>query len=94
MTATRRAVPSPRYTPAPIPRTAPTAVAAALSREPAPGRRHAAGRRGKHARPADPFAITVKALSGPESPPVVGSHRAPGTLPIESWVRLRKPRQQ
>jgi peptidoglycan/xylan/chitin deacetylase (PgdA/CDA1 family) len=65
---------------------------------PAVHRRRATGRRGRHARPADPLAITVKpltaALAGPGGPPVIGSHRAPGTLPIESWVLLGKPRQQ
>ena len=83
-----RPVPAPRR-PVPPPR-----------RRPASGghRRPATGRRGRHVRPADPLAITVKpltaALAGPEGPPVIGSHRAPGTLPIESWVLLGKPRQQ
>jgi peptidoglycan/xylan/chitin deacetylase (PgdA/CDA1 family) len=27
-------------------------------------------------------------------PPAIGSHRAPGTLPIESWLRVGKKRQQ
>ena len=28
------------------------------------------------------------------APPVTGSHRAPGTLPIESWLLVGKTRQQ
>jgi peptidoglycan/xylan/chitin deacetylase (PgdA/CDA1 family) len=32
--------------------------------------------------------------AAPERPPVTGSHRAPGTLPIESWLLMGKKRQQ
>ena len=32
--------------------------------------------------------------SGSRRPPAIGSHRAPGTLPIESWLRVGKKRQQ
>ncbi|HET6532808.1 MAG TPA: hypothetical protein VFH03_19650, partial [Actinoplanes sp.] len=69
-------------------------------------RRHAADRRGKHAMPAaqDPLGITVTpirlgavrdwALDTGDGPPATGSHRAPGTLPIESWLLIGKSRQQ
>jgi peptidoglycan/xylan/chitin deacetylase (PgdA/CDA1 family) len=78
----------------PRPETLADLEAPAAWRPPSGHRHRAPGRRGKHARPADPLAITVKALNGPERPPVTGSHRAPGTLPIESWVLAGKPRQQ
>jgi peptidoglycan/xylan/chitin deacetylase (PgdA/CDA1 family) len=52
----------------------------------------------------DPLAITVRpitltavrdwALYTGDKPPVTGSHRAPGTLPIESWLLVGKGRQQ
>ncbi|MCA2213464.1 polysaccharide deacetylase family protein [Jidongwangia harbinensis] len=80
-----------------------------------PGRR-AAARHGKHARPADPLAITVRpvpavrdalsdrlraagavrewALWTGSRTPATGAHRAPGTLPIESWLLIGKSRQQ
>jgi peptidoglycan/xylan/chitin deacetylase (PgdA/CDA1 family) len=32
--------------------------------------------------------------AAPERPPLTGSHRAPGTLPIESWLLMGKKRQQ
>jgi len=32
--------------------------------------------------------------AAPTRPPVTGSHRAPGTLPIESWLLMGKKRQQ
>src|SRR6185503_19903809 len=32
--------------------------------------------------------------AAPVRPPVTGSHRAPGTLPIESWLLMGKTRQQ
>jgi peptidoglycan/xylan/chitin deacetylase (PgdA/CDA1 family) len=65
--------------------------------------------RGRHARSADPLAITVRplpvvrdaaeavrgwALADSGRPPVTGSHRAPGTLPIESWLLIGRRRQQ
>ncbi|MGW4941544.1 polysaccharide deacetylase family protein [Actinoplanes sp. NPDC004185] len=65
--------------------------------------------RGKHAKAADPLAITVRplpvvrdaaeavrgwALADSGRPPVTGSHRAPGTLPIESWLLIGRRRQQ
>jgi len=65
--------------------------------------------RGKHARAADPLAITVRPLpavrdaagalrdwarSDSGKPPVTGAHRAPGTLPIESWLLVGRHRQQ
>ena len=65
--------------------------------------------RGRHAKPTDPLAITVRplpavrdaaeavrgwALAGSARPPVTGSHRAPGTLPIESWLLIGRRRQQ
>jgi peptidoglycan-N-acetylglucosamine deacetylase len=64
---------------------------------------------GRHARSADPLAITVRplpvvrdaaeavrgwALADSGRPPVTGSHRAPGTLPIESWLLIGRRRQQ
>jgi peptidoglycan/xylan/chitin deacetylase (PgdA/CDA1 family) len=63
-------------------------------------------RRGKHAMPAehDPLGITVRpirigavrdwAVDTGDRPPVTGVHRAPGTLPIESWLLVGKGRQQ
>jgi peptidoglycan/xylan/chitin deacetylase (PgdA/CDA1 family) len=62
-------------------------------------------RRGRHAMPAeqDPLGITVRpirlgavrdwALDTGDRPPVTGVHRAPGTLPIESWLLVGKGRQ-
>jgi len=65
--------------------------------------------RGRHAKSTDPLAITVRplpvvrdaaemvrgwALAGSARPPVTGSHRAPGTLPIESWLLIGRRRQQ
>ena len=65
--------------------------------------------RGKHAKAADPLAITVRPLpavrdaagalrdwarSDGGKPPVTGAHRAPGTLPIESWLLIGRHRQQ
>jgi peptidoglycan/xylan/chitin deacetylase (PgdA/CDA1 family) len=51
--------------------------------------------RGRHAKPADPLDITVRPAAGlvPERP-ITGSRRAPGTLPIESWLLVGKTRQQ
>src|SRR5262245_26601084 len=46
-------------------------------------------KRGRHARHADPFKITVRSER-----PAIGSHRAPGTLPIEAWVLAGRPKQQ
>jgi peptidoglycan/xylan/chitin deacetylase (PgdA/CDA1 family) len=65
--------------------------------------------RGKHARAADQLAITVRplpavrdaagvvrdwALADSGKRPATGSHRAPGTLPIESWLLVGRRRQQ
>jgi peptidoglycan/xylan/chitin deacetylase (PgdA/CDA1 family) len=65
--------------------------------------------RGRHAKAPDPLAITVRplpvvrdaagavrdwALADSGKPPVTGSHRAPGTLPIESWLLVGRRRQQ
>jgi peptidoglycan/xylan/chitin deacetylase (PgdA/CDA1 family) len=65
--------------------------------------------RGRHAKSTDPLAITVRplpvvrdaaeavrgwALADSGRPPVTGSHRAPGTLPIESWLLIGRRRQQ
>jgi peptidoglycan/xylan/chitin deacetylase (PgdA/CDA1 family) len=57
-------------------------------------------RRGRHVMTQD--SITVRAvpairdwaLDTDGQPPVMGSHRAPGTLPIESWLLVGKRRQQ
>ncbi|WP_267910003.1 polysaccharide deacetylase family protein [Nucisporomicrobium flavum] len=64
--------------------------------------------RGRHAA-ADPLAITVRPLPAVRDaagalrdwaradngkPPVTGAHRAPGTLPIESWLLIGRHRQQ
>jgi peptidoglycan/xylan/chitin deacetylase (PgdA/CDA1 family) len=65
--------------------------------------------RGKHARSTEQLAITVRplpavrdaaeavrgwALADSGRPPATGSHRAPGTLPIESWLLIGRRRQQ
>ncbi|UQU65999.1 polysaccharide deacetylase family protein [Couchioplanes caeruleus] len=65
--------------------------------------------RGRHAKAADPLAITVRPLPAVRDaagalrdwaradngkPPVTGAHRAPGTLPIESWLLIGRHRQQ
>ena len=65
--------------------------------------------RGRHAKSTDPLAITVRplpvvrdaaeavrgwALADSGRPPVTGNHRAPGTLPIESWLLIGRRRQQ
>src|SRR5690349_3283347 len=65
--------------------------------------------RGRHAKSVDQLAITVRplpvvrdaaeavrgwALAESGKPPVTGSHRAPGTLPIESWLLIGRGRQQ
>jgi peptidoglycan/xylan/chitin deacetylase (PgdA/CDA1 family) len=79
--------------------------------KPAARRTVAAGgpSRGKHAKAADPLAITVRplpavrdaaeavrgwALADSGRRPVTGTHRAPGTLPIESWLLIGRRRQQ
>ncbi|MEV6629365.1 polysaccharide deacetylase family protein [Actinoplanes sp. NPDC051470] len=54
-------------------------------------------RRGRHVRPGDPFSITVRSLTTRDADgerPVMGSHRAPGTLPLEAWVLAGRPKQQ
>ena len=78
---------------------------------PVPRRTAATGAssRGKHAKAADPLAITVRPLpvvrdaaeavrgwarADSGRPPITGSHRAPGTLPIESWLLIGRRRQQ
>jgi peptidoglycan/xylan/chitin deacetylase (PgdA/CDA1 family) len=80
------------------------------------GGRRAAARSGRHARPADPLAITVRpvpavrdalqegrraagavrewALWTADRTPPAGTHRAPGTLPLESWLLIGRSRQQ
>jgi peptidoglycan/xylan/chitin deacetylase (PgdA/CDA1 family) len=65
--------------------------------------------RGRHAKATDPLAITVRplpvvldaagavrdwALADTGRRPVTGTHRAPGTLPIESWLLVGRRRQQ
>ncbi len=65
-------------------------------------RRHAATARGRHALPPDPLGITVRPLRADpagdpatgDRRPVTGSRRAPGTLPIESWLLIGRGRQQ
>jgi peptidoglycan/xylan/chitin deacetylase (PgdA/CDA1 family) len=39
-------------------------------------------------------AVREWALATGDTPPVVGTHRAPGTLPIESWLLVGRARQQ
>ncbi|AGL20682.1 polysaccharide deacetylase family protein [Actinoplanes sp. N902-109] len=57
-----------------------------------------AARGGRHHTPAEPRPVTVSplvsALYNGGRPPVIGSHRAPGTLPIESWLLIGRGRQQ
>ncbi|WP_239159228.1 polysaccharide deacetylase family protein [Winogradskya humida] len=52
--------------------------------------------RGRHYKAAEERAITVRPLSVTRSGsgPAIGSHRAPGTLPIESWLLIGRHRQQ
>lgn len=86
-------------------RPAPPMSGEAIPGEPISGaatRRASRGRhtapRGRHARPSDPLDITVRPAAGRSAPgtrrPVVGSRRAPGTLPLESWLLVGKTRQQ
>ena len=49
------------------------------------------GKRGKHAASGG---VRDWALYTGDKPPATGSHRAPGTLPIESWLLVGKSRQQ
>ena len=53
-------------------------------------------RSARHQRPrrGGRHAARVPAPRGGSRPPVTGSHRAPGTLPIESWLLMGKTRQQ
>ncbi|MEU4220103.1 polysaccharide deacetylase family protein [Actinoplanes sp. NPDC026623] len=65
--------------------------------------------RGRHAKGTDPLGITVRplpvvldaagavrdwALADSGRRPIAGTHRAPGTLPIESWLLVGRRRQQ
>jgi len=50
-----------------------------------------ASRASRHQRNAARHAAAAPATN---RPPVIGSHRAPGTLPLESWLLLGRPRQQ
>src|SRR5689334_4409653 len=50
-------------------------------------------RSARHHRPAPRRAPSHRAPA-PARPPVTGTHRAPGTLPIESWLLMGKKRQQ
>jgi len=64
----------------------------------AAGRRRAADpatprRAGRHQRPAQGGRHAVRPSATPRAP-ATGSHRAPGTLPIESWLVLGKTRQR
>ena len=59
-------------------------------------------RSARHRRPASPAGHPAAGharrsaahRAAPTRPPVTGSHRAPGTLPIESWLLMGKKRQQ
>src|SRR4051795_928858 len=51
-------------------------------------------RSARHHRPAPHRRAPSHRAAPPARPPVTGSHRAPGTLPIESWLLLGKTRQQ
>lgn len=50
----------------------------------------------RHQRPTrgGRHAVRVPAQRPPGRPPATGTHRAPGTLPIESWMLMGKKRQQ
>ena len=56
-------------------------------------RRHSASHRPASDRTASDRTASHRAAA-PTRPPVTGSHRAPGTLPIESWLLMGKKRQQ
>jgi peptidoglycan/xylan/chitin deacetylase (PgdA/CDA1 family) len=92
---------------APVP--APRPDAAPQPTSPAPRRADAGPSRGRHAKPTDQLSITVRPLPAVRDAaeavrdwafadsgraPVTGSHRAPGTLPIESWLLIGRRRQQ
>jgi peptidoglycan/xylan/chitin deacetylase (PgdA/CDA1 family) len=51
-------------------------------------------RSARHHRPAARRRAPSHRAGAPARPPVTGSHRAPGTLPIESWLLMGKKRQQ
>src|SRR5690348_3957813 len=51
-------------------------------------------RSARHHRTATPRRAASHRAAAPTRPPVTGSHRAPGTLPIESWLLMGKKRQQ
>jgi len=69
----------------------------ARHQRPAPGRRTASRSTASHRTAshstASPRTASHRAAA-PTRPPVTGSHRAPGTLPIESWLLMGKKRQQ
>ncbi|PRY31452.1 polysaccharide deacetylase family protein [Pseudosporangium ferrugineum] len=82
-----------------------SAPSSSASRDNAAGR----PARGRHAKPADQLAITVRplpavreaagavrewALADGAKRPATGAHRAPGTLPLESWLLIGRHRQQ
>ncbi|MFI7601078.1 polysaccharide deacetylase family protein [Actinoplanes sp. NPDC049681] len=92
---------------APAGRTLPARSPAA--RSPAARPLSARRARGRHAKAADQLAITVRplpvvreaagavrdwALADNGKRPATGAHRAPGTLPIESWLLIGRHRQQ
>jgi peptidoglycan/xylan/chitin deacetylase (PgdA/CDA1 family) len=60
--------------------------------------RSRAASRGRHHSAGDPRSITVSplvsVLYNGGRPPAIGSHRAPGTLPIESWLLIGRHKQQ
>src|SRR4051794_11807300 len=51
-------------------------------------------RSARHHRPATRRRAPSHRATTPTRPPVTGNHRAPGTLPIESWLLMGKKRQQ
>src|SRR4051794_33334206 len=52
------------------------------------------GPRSARHRPAARRHAPSHRAAAPTRPPVTGSHRAPGTVPIESWLLMGKKRQQ
>nr|WP_296064678.1 polysaccharide deacetylase family protein [uncultured Actinoplanes sp.] len=57
-----------------------------------PARRVPAPRQARHQRATRPGRHAARPAT--TRPPVTGSHRAPGTVPIESWLLMGKTRQQ
>ncbi|WP_063763680.1 polysaccharide deacetylase family protein [Actinoplanes subtropicus] len=51
-------------------------------------------RSARHHRPASQRRTASHRAAAPTRPPVTGSHRAPGTIPLESWLLMGKKRQQ